>query len=58
MSPLFPTPPMPLLVVLVAPIAQAVLHRIVIEEAALNSAPGGGHADHAGRTKRLIPFIC
>ena len=45
------------LLVLVAPIALAFLHRIVIEEAALNSALGSRYADYAGRTKRLVPFV-
>jgi protein-S-isoprenylcysteine O-methyltransferase Ste14 len=45
------------LLVLVAPIALAFLHRIVIEEAALKSALGSRHADYADRTRRLVPFI-
>ena len=45
------------LLVLVAPIALAFLHRIVIEEAALKSALGSRYVDYAGRTKRLVPFI-
>ena len=45
------------LLVLVTPIALAFLHRIVIEEAALQSALGSRYGDYAGRTKRLIPFV-
>ena len=45
------------LLVLVAPIALAFRHRIVIEEAALTSALGGRYSDYAARTSRLIPFV-
>jgi protein-S-isoprenylcysteine O-methyltransferase len=45
------------LLVLVAPIALAFLHRIRIEETALVSALGARYVDYAGRTKRLIPFL-
>ena len=45
------------LLVLVAPIALAFRHRIVIEEAALESALGSRYGDYAARTRRLIPFV-
>lgn len=45
------------LLLLVAPIALAFLHRIAIEEAALESALGSRYVDYEGRTKRLIPFV-
>ncbi len=45
------------LLVLLAPIAWAFAHRIVIEEAALSSALGSRYDDYAGRTKRLVPFV-
>src|SRR5471032_1712949 len=45
------------LLVLVAPIALAFRHRIVIEEAALESALGSRYGDYAERTRRLVPFV-
>jgi protein-S-isoprenylcysteine O-methyltransferase len=45
------------LLLLVAPIALAFLHRIAIEEAALETALGSRYVDYEGRTKRLIPFV-
>ena len=45
------------LLVVVAPIALAFRHRIVIEEAALTSALGSRYADYASRTRRLVPFL-
>ena len=45
------------LVVLVAPIAWAFLHRIGIEEAALTAALGSRYSAYAARTKRLVPFV-
>ena len=43
--------------VLVVPIALAFLHRIAIEEAALETALGSRYVDYEARTKRLIPFV-
>jgi len=45
------------LLVLVAPIALAFLHRIAIEETALKEALGSRYVDYAARTRRLIPFV-
>ena len=45
------------LLVLVAPIALAFVHRIAIEEAALTAALGSRYADYAARTRRLVPFL-
>lgn len=45
------------LLVLLAPIVLAFLHRIAVEEAALESALGRRYVDYAARTRRLIPFV-
>lgn len=45
------------LALLVVPIALAFLHRISIEEAALEAALGDRYVDYAARTRRLVPFI-
>jgi len=45
------------LLIAVVPITAAFLHRIKVEEAALNSSLGANYRDYASRTKRIIPFI-
>lgn len=45
------------LALLLAPIALAFLHRIAIEETALEAALGSRYVDYAARTRRLIPFV-
>ncbi len=44
-------------VIILIPITLAVLHRVRIEEAALNEALGPVYANYAQRTRRLIPFL-
>ena len=45
------------LALLLAPIALAFLHRIAIEESALEAALGSRYVDYVARTRRLIPFV-
>lgn len=45
------------LLVLVTPTAWALLRRMAIEEAALESALGGRYRDYVARTRRLIPLV-
>ncbi len=39
------------------PVAWALLHRIQVEEAALNEALGRSYTDYAQKTARLIPYV-
>jgi protein-S-isoprenylcysteine O-methyltransferase Ste14 len=47
----------PALAVCVVPIAAAVVHRIRIEEAALESALGDAYRDYERSTSRLLPGL-
>ncbi|MBI5867629.1 MAG: isoprenylcysteine carboxylmethyltransferase family protein [candidate division Zixibacteria bacterium] len=44
-------------VIILIPTTLAILHRVRIEEAALNTALGAEYALYARRTRRLIPFL-